>query len=209
MKKYINITFIFISLILTLPAYSQSNHDNNVLDKVVGNFEESNGVNANFHINSETNGYVSIIKGAISIKDRMFYFVTDEMECGYDGSILWSYIRNNNEINITSPDEEEIISINPYLLLKNYSNRFKCSTKTSNESSEIVSLLPKNTDDNISFVNVTINKKLLYPSKIEITNRDKTKIVINVSNYKYINLDNSKFEFNEKQYPNIEIIDLR
>ena len=72
-----------------------------------------------------------------------------------------------------------------------------------------MSLLPKNTDDNISFVNVTINKKLLYPSKIEITNSDKTKIVINVSNYKYINLDNSKFVFNEKQYPNIEIIDLR
>ena len=207
MKKYINI--IYILLILALPLYSQHNQVNDALDKVVRKFEESNGVNANFYIKSETNGYASVINGTIYIKDRMFYFVTEEMECGYDGTNLWSFIRNNNEINLSIPDEEEIININPYLLLKNYRDRFKCSTKTSNESSEVISLSPKSINDNISFVNITINKKLLYPSKIEITNKDKTKIVINVSNYKYINLDNSKFVFNEIQYPNIEIIDLR
>ncbi len=207
MKKYINI--IYILLILALPVYSQHNQVNDALDKVVRKFEESNGVNANFYIKSETNGYASVINGTIYIKDRMFYFVTEEMECGYDGTNLWSFIRNNNEINLSIPDEEEIININPYLLLKNYRDRFKCSTKSSSEVSEVISLSPKNADDTISFVNITINKKLLFPSKIEITNKDKTKTVINVSNYKYINLDNSKFVFNEIQYPNIEIIDLR
>ena len=123
MKKYINI--IYILLILALPLYSQHNQVNDALDKVVRKFEESNGVNANFYIKSETNGYASVINGTIYIKDRMFYFVTEEMECGYDGTNLWSFIRNNNEINLSIPDEEEIININPYLLLKNYRDRFK------------------------------------------------------------------------------------
>ena len=62
----------------------------------------------------------------------------------------------------------------------------------------------------ITNIKVTINSKVLYPTKIEIENKDKTKVIISVSNYnKNYNLDNSKFIFNEKNYPNIEIIDLR
>lgn len=209
MNRYINIGLIFITLMITFPLHSQ-NVKCEILDKVIKEYDKTKGVCANFNIQTEGNGYTSVIDGKIFLKGWMFAFNTEEMECGYDGETLWTYIKNNEEINLSYPDEEEIININPYLLFKNHNKRFNCSYKGQNGNLEIISLSPKNSNDNISNVEITINNKLLYPSKIKIENKDKSKVVINVSDYnKNVNIDKTEFLFNEKQYPNIEIIDLR
>lgn len=210
MKIYINkILFIFL-LMITTPLYSQNGKCNTLLDRVIKEYDNSNGVSANFNISTKSNGYVSEIKGKIVLDGTKFAFTTDEMECGYDGKTLWTYIKNNEEINLSSPEDDEIININPYLLLKNYNTRFKCSFDSKNGDLETIILSPKNTSDNISRVKVTLNSKLLYPSIIEVMNKDNSKIVIKVLDYNNkTNIDKSKFSFNEKQYTNIEIIDLR
>ena len=210
MKIYINkILFIFL-LMITTPLYSQNGKCNTLLDRVIKEYDNSNGVSANFNISTKSNGYVSEIKGKIVLDGTKFAFTTDEMECGYDGKTLWTYIKNNEEINLSSPEDDEIININPYLLLKNYNTRFKCSFDSKNGDLETIILSPKNTSDNISSVKVTLNSKLLYPSIIEVMNKDNSKIVIKVLDYNNkTNIDKSKFSFNEKQYTNIEIIDLR
>ena len=195
---------------ITTPLYSQNGKCNTLLDRVIKEYDNSNGVSANFNISTKSNGYVSEIKGKIVLDGTKFAFTTDEMECGYDGKTLWTYIKNNEEINLSSPEDDEIININPYLLLKNYNTRFKCSFDSKNGDLETIILSPKNTSDNISSVKVTLNSKLLYPSIIEVMNKDNSKIVIKVLDYNNkTNIDKSKFSFNEKQYTNIEIIDLR
>lgn len=211
MKRIILIA-IYISsiLLLTIPVYSQNKECNTILDKIVAEYDNSKGVSANFNITTKGNGYNSEVGGKILLKDKMFSFKTSEMECGYDGETLWTYVINSEEINLSIPEEEEIVNINPYLLFKNYKERFKCSSATKSGDYETILLTPKHTNDVITNIKVTINSKVLYPTKIEIENKDKTKVIISVSNYnKNYNLDNSKFIFNEKNYPNIEIIDLR
>lgn len=211
MKRIILIA-IYISsiLLLSIPVHSQSKECSIILDKIVTEYDNSKGVSANFNITTKGNGYNSEIEGNILLKGKMFSFKTSEMECGYDGETLWTYIINSEEINLSFPEEEEIVSINPYLLFKNYKERFKCSSTTKSGDYETILLTPKHTNDVITNIKVTINSKALFPTKIEIENKDKTKVIINVSDYnKNNNLDNSKFIFNEKNYPNIEIIDLR
>jgi outer membrane lipoprotein-sorting protein len=211
MKKIIHFALYISSiLLLTIPVHSQSKECSIILDKIVTEYDNSKGVSANFNITTKGNGYNSEIEGNILLKGKMFSFKTSEMECGYDGETLWTYIINSEEINLSIPEEEEIVSINPYLLFKNYKERFKCSSMTKSGDYETILLTPKHTNDVITNIKVTINSKALFPTKIEIENKDKTKVIINVSDYnKNNNLDNSKFIFNEKNYPNIEIIDLR
>lgn len=208
MKRYIKRLLLFIALIIAIPIHSQ-NTKCSILDNVIKEYDNSNGVSANFSIYSNGNGYISEVEGKIFLNGNMFSFFTQEMECGFDGKTLWTYIKDNNEINLSTPDEEEIININPYLLLKNYSNRFNCSCKGKNGNLEIIALSPKNSDDYIENVEITINNKLLYPTKFEITNSDKSKIVINVTGYNKTTIDKTTFVFNQKRYANIEIIDLR
>lgn len=210
MKAYIYSILMFISLMITPAMLAQNGRCNNILDKVIKEYDNANGVSANFNIHSESNGYASEIGGKIVLNGRMFAFTTNEMECGYDGETLWTYIKNNEEINLSIPEEEEIININPYLLFSNYNNRFKCSYEGKNGDLETIVMSPKNSNDNISNVKVIINSKLLYPSRIEIKNKDNSKFIIIVSNYNSrVNIDKSEFKFDEKRHPNIEIIDLR
>lgn len=210
MKNVIyNILFLSL-LMIVIPLHAQNGKCNILLDNVIKEYDNSKGVSANFNISSESNGYVSEISGNIFLNGNRFAFTTDEMECGYDGETLWSYIKNNEEINLSLPEEDEIININPYLLLKNYNSRFKCSFAGKNGDLETILLTPKNNTDNIQSVKVTINSKLLYPTRIEVVNKDSSKIVIKVANYNSrINVDSSKFIFDKKRFPNIEVIDLR
>lgn len=210
MKNVIyNILFLSL-LMIVIPLHAQNGKCNILLDNVIKEYDNSKGVSANFNISSESNGYVSEISGNIFLNGNRFAFTTDEMECGYDGETLWSYIKNNEEINLSIPEEDEIININPYLLLKNYNSRFKCSFAGKNGDLETILLTPKNDADNIQSVKVSINSKLLYPTRIEVVNKDSSKIVIKVTNYNSrINVDNSKFIFDKKRFPNIEVIDLR
>lgn len=210
MKNVIyNILFLSL-LMIVIPLHAQNGKCNILLDNVIKEYDNSKGVSANFNISSESNGYVSEISGNIFLNGNRFAFTTDEMECGYDGETLWSYIKNNEEINLSLPEEDEIININPYLLLKNYNSRFKCSFAGKNGDLETILLTPKNDADNIQSVKVSINSKLLYPTRIEVVNKDSSKIVIKVTNYNSrINVDNSKFIFDKKKFPNIEVIDLR
>jgi outer membrane lipoprotein-sorting protein len=210
MKNVIyNILFLSL-LMIVIPLHAQNGKCNILLDNVIKEYDNSKGVSANFNISSESNGYVSEISGNIFLNGNRFAFTTDEMECGYDGETLWSYIKNNEEINLSIPEEDEIININPYLLLKNYNSRFKCSFAGKNGDLETILLTPKNDADNIQSVKVSINSKLLYPTRIEVVNKDSSKIVIKVTNYNSrINVDNSKFIFDKKKFPNIEVIDLR
>ena len=195
---------------IVIPLHAQNGKCNILLNNVIKEYDNSKGVSANFNISSESNGYVSEISGNIFLNGNRFAFTTDEMECGYDGETLWSYIKNNEEINLSLPEEDEIININPYLLLKNYNSRFKCSFAGKNGDLETILLTPKNNTDNIQSVKITINSKLLYPTRIEVVNKDSSKIVIKVANYNSrINVDSSKFIFDKKRFPNIEVIDLR
>lgn len=210
MKNVIyNILFLSL-LMIVIPLHAQNGKCNILLNNVIKEYDNSKGVSANFNISSESNGYVSEISGNIFLNGNRFAFTTDEMECGYDGETLWSYIKNNEEINLSLPEEDEIININPYLLLKNYNSRFKCSFAGKNGDLETILLTPKNNTDNIQSVKITINSKLLYPTRIEVVNKDSSKIVIKVANYNSrINVDSSKFIFDKKRFPNIEVIDLR
>ena len=69
---------------------------------------------------------------------------------------------------------------------------------------ETVVLSPKNSADNIVSVKVAVNCKLLCLSRIEVANKDNSKIVIKVSDYNSrISVDKSKFSFDKNKYPNI------
>lgn len=212
MNKHYN---IIISLIVALqlfatPLASQNNQCSEILNRVIKEYNNSKGIISNFNIRTLSNGYESKIDGKISLKGEMFMFNTAEMECGYDGETLWTFLKSSNEINLSIPDKEEIISINPYLLLKNYDSRFNCKFKEKKGDLVTLHLSPKSKDDNISCVVIVMNSKLLYPEKIEIETNDNSKTVITISAYNSkSNFDNSIFTFDEKRYKNVEIIDLR
>ena len=189
---YCSVLFLLLSM---EPLHAQNG--TKALDKVVGKFQQSNGISATFTLTvfNALNEPVEKQNGTIKLSGNKFYWNTTSMTVWYDGLQQWAYVKATEEVNLTEPTTEEIATVNPYILINNYKKDFYIKTLKSKSSKESIADLTPTTWNPSSF-------KLYYS--------DRTYSIINLSKYATDqNFPDSTFVFNKKQYPKAELIDLR
>ena len=120
MRKYI---FSVLIALLSLPviAQQQQSQAKVVLDKTAEAFRKAGGVKADFIIKSVTNGLVEGSEsGTIQLKGEKFVLKTSDIITWFDGKTQWSYMVRNDEVNVSTPTQEELQQINPYTFLYMY-----------------------------------------------------------------------------------------
>lgn len=124
MKKYI--FNILIALLTTLPVLAQKQAQAKlVLDKTAAAFEKAGGVKADFSVQAFNKGHsVGTATGTIELKGEKFFLKTAETVSWFDGKTQWSYLTQNDEVNISTPTEAELQGLNPYALLYLYKKGF-------------------------------------------------------------------------------------
>lgn len=189
-----------LMLLIALASYGQSAKQ--VLDKTAGIISNKSGVTASFNISSQQYGKTS---GTISIKGRKFHADTKEAKVWFDGKTQWTYVKQNDEVNVNTPTAAELQAINPYNFIYMYKQGYT-ATMTKNGQNFVVTLKAKG--KSIQEMVITISQKSYVPSQIRML-QNKQWTTIHVNGFKQANLAESTFRFNPKQYPNAEIIDLR
>lgn len=192
------ITCLLISLCLT--GWSQT--AKSVLDRTAQVVSNKSGVTASFTISSLQNGSAS---GTISVKGRKFYAKTSIGTVWFDGKTQWTYVPQNEEVNINTPTASELQSINPYAFIYLYRQGYTLSMKTSGQN-YIVTL--KSSTKSIRQMDITLSRQSYIPSRVSML-QNKRWTTVNISNFKRANLSDTLFRFNKKAYPHAEIIDLR
>ena len=174
-----------------------------VLDKVLEDLSDSNGIRADFE-GSET--------GFLLLKGEKFYLNNGNIQSWYDGKTQWSYVVATEEVNISHPTLEELQGINPYLILMRYKTDFNYTYKGSQtrngvKGHEIV-LTPKHSEQS-EVIRVFISKTY-HPLAMKMEQNGQTLSEINVTSYKTDQkLEDGMFRFNKSLFPNAEIIDMR
>ena len=174
-----------------------------VLDKVLEDLSDSNGIRADFE-GSET--------GFLLLKGEKFYLNNGNVQSWYDGKTQWSYVADTEEVNISHPTLEELQGINPYLILMRYKTDFNYTYKGSQtrngvKGHEIV-LTPKHSEQS-EVIRVFISKTY-HPLAMKMEQNGQTLSEINVTSYKTDQkLEDGMFRFNKSLFPNAEIIDMR
>ena len=174
-----------------------------VLDKVLEDLSDSNGIRADFE-GSET--------GFLLLKGEKFYLNNGNVQSWYDGKTQWSYVADTEEVNISHPTLEELQGINPYLILMRYKTDFNYAYKGSQtrngvKGHEIV-LTPKHSEQS-EVIRVFISKTY-HPLAMKMEQNGQTLNEINVTSYKTDQkLEDGMFRFNKSLFPNAEIIDMR
>ncbi len=195
--------FLTIVLALTVGSFAQNEEQaRSILDKtatVVGN---AGGASASFSMTT-TKGSTS---GTISIKGNKFKAQTAQATVWYDGTTQWTYMKNNNEVNVSTPTEAQQQQMNPYKFINLYKSGFKLDMKTVSSGWEI-HLTATDTKRSIKELYVTIDKNY-HPLTIKML-QGSGWTTINVSNFQTQTLSDSDFRFNSKDYPQAEVIDLR
>lgn len=187
-----------------------------ILDKANSAYENSNGLRARFtmQVRSDIQNVSESFEGTVDIKGDKFVLKTPDMITWFDGTTQWSYVDRNEEVNVTAPTGDELRMTNPALLLRSYKKDFTAaykgeSTAPSGKAAYEVELTPKKKGD-ILKVELQIEKLSGLPAAITVLAKNGLRNTIRISKMETgINQPDQFFVFNEKEYPQAEIIDLR
>jgi len=205
--KYI-ITFLMLLTSVALSAQSAAT----IMDKSVDVYKKSNGMTAKFTVkyHSAKENRTETSDGIMNMKDNKFSFQTSDIMVWFDGKTQWSYLLNSEEVNITTPTEKDLLSSNPMAIMQSYKKHFRVEYNSDASSSVYnIVLTPKQKDD-ITKVEMRINKFTYIQELIAITTKDGNVCTIALKDVKTkVNQPNNSFVFDEEQFPDVEIIDLR
>lgn len=203
MKIQRNILLALLFL-LSVSAFGQSSADaKKVLDNAAAIVGRRGGAAANFTI---TGGEVGRASGSIALKGEKFKAVTPETTIWFDGKTQWAYMKSTNEVNISTPNEAQRMSMNPYAFISMYKNGYRMSMKTVNDT-YVVHLQAIHPARSMQEFYITISKSY-YPQQIKML-QGKKWVTINISNFRTVSQSNSTFRFKHSDAPSAEIIDLR
>ncbi len=177
-----------------------------VLDKTAQKFKAAKGVKASFTMDSGAGPST----GTIRLQGSKFTInIGDDYVVWFDGKDMWSYLKDNQEVNITNPTQKEIAKMNPYAFVDLYKKGYE--VKMGKSTAKYFEVILKAKDKSSSLQNVTlhINKVNYQPIMIDMSS-PKTANKIKITSYQTnLNFDPSTFVFQKKQYPDVEVIDLR
>lgn len=175
-----------------------------ILDKAAAAVSNPGGITASFNITGKAFGSSS---GTISVKGRRFHAATPQAIIWFNGKTQWTYVKSNQEVNVSNPTEAQLQAMNPYNFINMYKQGFKYTAKTKGSSHE-VHLTATDKKRNIQEMYITVNKATFVPTQVKMRQGTKWN-VINISNFKKANLSDATFQFRAKDYPQAEVIDLR
>ena len=215
MRKYI---FSVLIALLSLPviAQQQQSQARVILDKTAEAFRKAGGVKADFTVKAVTNGLVEGAEnGTIQLKGEKFVLKTSDIITWFDGKTQWSYMVRNDEVNVSTPTQEELQQINPYTFLYMYQKGFsyKLGTVKTFQGKAVweVVLTANDKKQELESITLYVTKNAYEPVCIQLQQRgQKTRNEITVTAYQTgLDYADDVFTFDRKAYPTAEVIDLR
>ena len=201
MKKHF---LVWILCLISFGLHAQkSDQAKIILNKVEAVLKEAGGIRASFDGSS---------KGLLLMNEEKFYLNCNGIQTWYNGNTQWSYIADSEEVNISNPTLEELQSINPYILMQTYKKGYKYQyhgTKNINgRKGYEIELIPQE-QSGFSSIILFISESYL-PLNIKIISDSQEPFEFKITSYQqHQRLSDKTFEFDIKQYPQVEIIDLR
>ena len=207
---------LFLCFLLGLGLGAHAQNANDILRKAAAAYENSNGISASFTMFTRSAGQNAgeSFEGTIQMKGDKFTLVTPEALTWFNGTTQWTYVERNDEVNVTNPTGEELQFTNPALLLNSYKKGFTAaykgeSTAPNGNAAYDVELTPKKKGDIVK-VELQIEKYSNFPARITVSSKNGVSSTIQISQLKTgINQPDRFFVFNEGDYPDVEVIDLR
>ena len=190
-----------VAALMSMGSFAQSAKA--VLDKAAGTITAQSGVKANFKMTT-ANGSTS---GTIAIKGKKFYATTPQAKVWFDGKTQWTYLKNNDEVNVSNPTEAQLQAINPYNFIHLYKRGYTYTMNTAG-TDYVIHLVANSADRKIKELFISVNKKTYQPKQVKML-QGKKWTTFDINSIQKENIADSQFRFNAKDFPKAEVIDLR
>lgn len=206
MNRIITLIIAILTLsfnVMTADAANTSAEAKKILDKAATKVNLKSGTQMNFTISGNKLGNQS---GTITIKGKKFNARTANAIVWFDGKTQWTYLKNNEEVNVSTPSAAQQAQMNPYTFVNIYKSGYNMSCEKTASGNQ-VHLTAQGGNKSIKEMYVLVDKD--YNIRQIKFKQSAGWVTITVSGIKKVNASDSSFTFNSKEFPNAEVIDLR
>ncbi len=202
MKKVLLLTIL--SVFALCASADSSSKAKLILDKTASMVSKKSGARASFQI---SNGKIGHTSGTIAVKGNKFNVRTPQATVWFDGKTQWTYMKNTDEVNVTTPTKAQQAQMNPLTFINLYKKGYDLSIKTVDGKYE-VRMQAQSKGSAIQEMYIVIDIKTRIPSQVRMRQKDAW-TTVNISNFKATPQKDATFTFNKKDFPTAEIVDLR
>jgi outer membrane lipoprotein-sorting protein len=150
--------------------------------------------------------------GTLLIKGDQYRLDISGQKVISDNKTVWTYIAESNEVQINAVEEDKNV-LTPTRLLTSYSTDYKSKLSgevTKDGRAQYVIDLKPNADKSFTSVELDVDKELLRITRIAIQDKSGNTFSYLVNKFETnVSVSDNDFVFNAKDYPGVEVIDMR
>lgn len=201
-----------ISMALFQPAFSQGDKKSTaILDAMSSKYQNMKSFKALFTYTPDGG---QSMKGDVTVKGSKYKLKMAGQEIYNDGKLMATYIKETNEVNLQDFDPASAGDLDPTKIYTAYKKGFKHAfvqeKKQGDTVVDVVELTSTNKNSQVAKVQLWISKvdKSIKGWKIFQKNGQKVNYEVQLFQPNVVVADKD-FIFNSKQYPGVEVVDLR
>jgi len=158
-----------------------------------------------------TEGIKDTLDGSLIMAKDQYRLELPNNIIWFNGSATWNYLVAEKEVTVTRPERKDDSFMNrPSSLFTIYKKGYKIRLLEDNINSYVIDLYPEDLNSDMVRIRLTIGKSLLDLINAEYKRKDGVTITISVKEYNLKTVPGpSDFNFNPKNYKDVEIIDMR
>lgn len=181
-----------------------------VLDKVQHNLKSIQGATANFTYSTQdrNNRNLGTVSGTIALKGNKYYIKQGSNEIFCNGQKTWNF-NGSDEVTVNNVDNSAG-TLNPQKILSGtfVNSGFGAKLLSSAGANYVIELIPTDKRKNFTKVNLYVNKAKSLVTKAVIWEKTGSTVTFNMTHINTrASLPDSKFTFNTKAHPGVDVID--
>jgi chaperone LolA len=216
MKKIIGILSLAVLTAVQSATAQTDTKAKSILDAVTKKVNSLKSLKANFTLNlAGANGKTKQSKsGTFFMKGQKYKILIQGQEIICDGRTVWTYVKDNNEVQVANynPNEQ---TISPTKLITNfydkeYKYRYAGTKKSGVKTCDAIELTPNNSNKQFSKVELLVDKASSTIAGGSITEKNGNHYTYTISNFKgNTPIGDDQFTFNTQAHKGVEVVDLR
>ena len=197
---------IIIGILLSIKVSAQSAEE--FLNSVIEKNKSYEDISIIFNYRYGNKEEVSKeMKGYAYMKGESYLLKIDGQEMISDGSTLWTYLIDEQEVMISDVNED---NNSPLAIINSFSENVNVSFEHCSDADLTHLFITEKEATTFKSISLYVKNKDLKIHEIDINNLDDSYLIYSVESFHTNqNLPDSMFIFDEKIHPNVEVIDMR
>ena len=214
MKK--TLSLLLFAATLALPAAAQQDPKaGKILDQMSAKYQALKAFQANFTqtLENPSAKVKQNINGDITVSGQKFRLKISGQEVINDGKTTWTYLKNENEVNISDsdPDAQEMSPSQIYTMYKKgYKYTYVQQVTEGGEPLDVIELVPENRQNDLFKVRLKVRKKDASVKSWQMFKKNGNQYTFFIKNFKpNPPTDAATFAFDKAKYKGVKVVDLR